>query len=144
MGHTKALFIKFVMCTAAVWFILGLFYGLDLGEILTISILLTAAAYIVGDLFILPRFGNVIATIADFGLAYFGIWIFGSMVINETISLGWASFWTAVVIAAAEVFFHIYLINHIFDEDVSRSDIRPNPAFAMEMSEETDIHKNNE
>ncbi|KAB7707217.1 DUF2512 family protein [Bacillus aerolatus] len=141
MEHTKALLIKFVMCTAAVWVILGLFYGVDFGEVLTISILLTIAAYIIGDLFILPRFGNVAATIADFGLAYFGIWIFGSMIINENISLGWASFWTAGVIAIAEIFFHNYLANRIFDEDKNEKHIRRNPAYATEMAEETDIHK---
>lgn len=142
MEHAKALLIKFVMCTAAVWVILGLFYGVDFGEILTISILLTIASYIIGDLFILPRYGNMTAAVADFGLAYIGIWMIGIVVINENISLGWASFWTAAVIASAEVLFHFYLIRRVFKEDGNENQIRmQRETFAAEMAEETDIHR---
>ncbi|KMY55349.1 hypothetical protein AC623_16565 [Bacillus sp. FJAT-27231] len=141
MEHVKALLIKFVMVTAAVWVILGLFYGVDLGEILTISTLLTIAAYIIGDLFVLPRYGNMTAAVVDFGLAYIGIWMIGSVVINENISLGWASFSTALVIASAEVLFHFYMMRRVLTQDQNRSQIQQNPAFATEMAEETDIHR---
>ncbi|GLY09399.1 YndM family protein [Pseudobacillus badius] len=141
MEHVKALLIKFVVVTAAVWVIMGAFYGIDLGEILTISILLTIAAYILGDLFVLPRYGNMTAVAVDFGLAYIGIWIIGSAVINENISLGWASFWTAAVIASAEVLFHFYLMRSVFTTGQDRSYIERDPAFSAEMAEETDIHK---
>ncbi|KKB34061.1 YndM family protein [Bacillus thermotolerans] len=141
MEHARALLIKFVMVTAAVWLVLGLFYGADFGEILTISILLTIAAYLIGDLFILPRYGNLSATVADFGLAYIGIWLIGSMIINENISLGWASFWTAAVIAIAEYFFHSYLASQGHNEENDQRTVRTEPAYTTEMAEETDIHK---
>lgn len=141
MEHTKALLIKFVAVTAAVWIIMGVFFGIDFGEILTISILVTIASYIIGDLFVLPRYGNMTAAVVDFGLAYIGIWLIGSVVINENISLGWASFSTALVIASAEVLFHFYMMRRVFTQDQNRSQIQQNPALATEMAEETDIHK---
>jgi len=113
MKHVRALIIKFLMVTLMLFIVLGLFYGVDFGEILTISLILTVGAYLIGDLFILPRFGNVAATVADFGLAFLGIWIIGDAIIDENIPLTTAALFSSVLIGIGEWFFHKYVINII-------------------------------
>ncbi|MBE3570929.1 MAG: YndM family protein [Bacillales bacterium] len=137
MEHVKALIIKFVMVLAILAFVLGLFYRVDFGEYFTISLIVTVVAYMLGDLFILPRFGNTAATISDFVLAYILIWAVGSGIINENISLGWASFWSAWIIAIGEMFFHRYMNKSVFnDEKDLRAEARRNPAYGSEFGEE--------
>lgn len=105
------------MCTAVLYLILGLFYGVSFGDILWTSVALTLAAYLIGDLIVLPAFGNLVATIADLGLAYFGIWIIGGMLYEEPIPLVSAAFLTAAVIAGGEWFFHRYMKNRVLAHD---------------------------
>jgi hypothetical protein len=136
MEHVKALIIKFVMVLAILAFVLGLFYRVDFGEYFTISLIVTVVAYMLGDLFILPRFGNTAATISDFVLAYILIWAVGSGIINENISLGWASFWSALILAIGEIFFHRYMNKSVFDDDRNHREIRRNPAYGSEFGEE--------
>lgn len=104
MEHLRSLVIKFVMITAMLAVVFGFLYGVSFGDILTISFILTITAYLVGDLLILPRFGNTAATIADFGLAYLGAWMIGAMIIEEPIRMGTASFLSAVLIAIGKSF----------------------------------------
>ncbi|MGG4040228.1 YndM family protein [Bacillus smithii] len=140
MEHVKALIIKFVMVTIILAFVLGLFYRVDFGEYFTISLIVTVVSYMLSDLFILPRFGNTAATISDFVLAYILIWAVGSGIINENISLGWASFWSALILAIAEIFFHRYINKSVFNEDQNNGrEARHNPAFSSEFGEEDEI-----
>ncbi|MDQ0216224.1 hypothetical protein J2S13_002664 [Oikeobacillus pervagus] len=146
MQHLKALLTKFIVWTIALWFILGVFFNVDFGDIVTISIILTLVSYAVGDLWILRRFGNATATVADFVLAYIGIWLIGGAIIEENISLGWASFISAVVLAVAEIFIHRYMVNNVFtDEDYTYADrkISNKPAYQTEFAEEQDIRAKN-
>ncbi|PAV27946.1 hypothetical protein CIL05_18915 [Virgibacillus profundi] len=122
MEHVKALLIKFVMCTAVLWVVLGMFYGVSFGDILTISVLLTGVSYVVGDLFLLPRFENWGATLADLGLAFMGTWYLGLFLIEGNIALGNAAIISALIIAAGEFFFHKYMANEVLTEEVIRSD----------------------
>lgn len=143
MRHFRAILYKFVMFTIVLSIILGFIYGVDFGDILTISALMTLAAYIIGDLFILPRFGNLAATLADFGLAFFGIWMLGGIYIEENIRLGVASFLSSVLITIGELFFHSYLVRNVLNENDSKqstrsrqSQYRPKPAYSTEIAEE--------
>ena len=139
MEHVKALIVKFVMTTVILAIVLGLFFRVDFGEYLSISLITTVAAYILGDLFILPRFGNTAATISDFILAYILIWAVGNGVIDEIIPLGWASFWSALIIAIGEIFFHRYMKNDVLDEEANRTDSPRDPAYSSELGEENDV-----
>ena len=69
MKHIVALLIKYTAVTAVLLVILGIFQGISIPRVLLISFL-TGAAYLIGDLFILPKYGNMIATMADFGLSF--------------------------------------------------------------------------
>lgn len=109
MKYVKAFLLKFVMVTLVLWIILGGFYDVSFGDILTTSFLLSGGAFLIGDLFILPKFGNFIATVADFGLAMLGVWLLGALLFEEGISLGTAAFLSAIAIAIGEYFYHMYL-----------------------------------
>ncbi len=138
MEHLRAILIKFVLVTAMLSIVLGFLYGVSFGDILTISIVLTIAAYLLGDMLVLPRSGNTMATLADFGLAYAITWLVGAAVIEEPIRLGVASFLSAVLISIGEVFFHRYLENNIIDDNErmeTRKELRP--SYQTEMAEES-------
>ena len=103
----KALIWKFIMVTVVLWVVLGLF-GVSFGDILLTSIVLTGVSYI-GDRIVLPRVGNVSATLADLVLSFVVIWLLGSFLYEEPIQLVAASLTSAIIITAGEFLFHLYL-----------------------------------
>ncbi|MGN7297933.1 YndM family protein [Ferdinandcohnia sp. SAFN-114] len=141
MRHFKALGIKFIVISIVLLSLFGIFRGASFGEILLMSILVTGLAYVVGDLFTLPRAGNTVATIADFGLSFFAIWILSYMFMDNTSGLITASLVAAGVIAISEVLFHAYMQNKVLNEEkhVTRTHFRPSyqTEFAEEYDEET-------
>ncbi|GAA0591014.1 YndM family protein [Virgibacillus siamensis] len=116
MDHVKALIIKFIMCTAVLWLVLGAFYGVEFGNILMLSVLLTVISYIIGDLFLLPRFENWGATLADLGITFVGIWFLGPLLFEENLQIGTAAVITAIIIAVGEYFFHKYMEREVLDD----------------------------
>jgi Protein of unknown function (DUF2512) len=115
MKFLSALILKFVMVTAILWVVLGMF-GVSFGNILFTSILLTVIS-LAGDMLVLPRIGNVVATIADFGLAFVLIWLVGSFLYEQPVRVGIAAFLSAIVIALGEFLFHMYLQNQYFTDE---------------------------
>ena len=115
MKTITALIIKFVMIVAVLWIVFGL-YGASFANILLTSVLLTGVSFI-GDMFVLPRVGNVAATIADFVLALILIWLVGTIFFEQPIQLGVATFISAIILAAGEFVFHIYLQKQIFTDE---------------------------
>lgn len=139
MEHLKAIILKFVMCTGILWIVLGLFYGVGFGEIVTISVILTVAAYAIGDLLLLRYFNNPIATAADFGLSFLVIWFLGSIIIDVPIPIVTASLISAFLLAVGEWFYHNYLENHIFQYNTGDE----RTGLATEFAEEHDVHNLN-
>ncbi|PEA29325.1 hypothetical protein COL81_22720 [Bacillus toyonensis] len=140
MKHIVALLIKYTAITAILLIILGIFQDISIPRILLISLLLTGAAYLIGDLFILPKYGNMIATIADFGLTFFGIWLLTSLFtdLDSTRNIGFSSFIAALIIGGIEVFFHIYMQKLVLHKDNELREHNPihHDKYAMEMSDE--------
>ncbi|MFZ3577267.1 YndM family protein [Virgibacillus sp. DJP39] len=137
MEHLKAIIIKFVVVTAVLFVVLSLLFGVDFGEVLLISIVLTGASYLIGDLFVLPKTSNTVATLSDLGLAFFVIWIVGGGVIEEEISLVMASIISAIGIAAGEMFFHMYMEKDVLEQEHQRESNRmPRQEFSTEFAEE--------
>lgn len=134
MKHVRALIIKFVASLALLYIILGLVYGLTFGEVFLLSVVLGVAAYLIGDRLILPRTNNVVATIADFLLAWMIIYLFANgMTVDGNV-------YRASLIAAAgtglfEIFFHRYLANNILSNDTESAGNR-NPQYQTELSDE--------
>jgi hypothetical protein len=112
MKHVKALLIKFISTLALLTIILGLFFDMAFSNIFLITLVLGIAAYLIGDLFTLPRTNNLFATLADFGLAFFIIWV---MSINLTFGDGHVlmSLLGALGVALFEYLFHRYLAKNV-------------------------------
>ncbi|PGK43415.1 hypothetical protein CN907_07845 [Bacillus anthracis] len=140
MKHFVALLIKYTAITAVLLIILSIFKGISIPKVLLISLLLTGAAYLIGDLFILPKYGNMIATMADFGLSFFGIWLLTSLFTNldVTRNIGLSSFIAALIIGGIEVFFHIYMQKLVLrnDNELREHNHIHHDKYAMEVSEE--------
>lgn len=122
MDHVKALAIKFAITAIVLYSILGIFYTATMGEIFLITVLVTGVAYVIGDLFILPRFGNLTATIADFGLCFLAVWMLSSFFFGAGTSIFAASAFAALFIAIGEAIFHIYMQSSVLDTDSSNED----------------------
>ncbi|MGD6804558.1 DUF2512 family protein [Rossellomorea vietnamensis] len=124
MEHLKALAIKFVMVTVVLGIILTGIYGVPVSDMLIVSVILTLGAYVLGDLLVFKRLNgeqkkrNVIATMADAGLAFVLLWFLGTAMFPDH-NVIMASLISAIVIAAGEWFFHKYLDNSVFNDNRS-------------------------
>jgi hypothetical protein len=112
MKHLKNLAIKFISILAVLFVILGIFYDMSFGNVLSISVVLTLASYLIGDLLILRRTNNTMAIISDFALAFLVIWLMG-----ESLTYGDSLVMPALIAAAGialfETFFHKYIARQI-------------------------------
>ena len=140
MKHIVALLIKYTAITAVLLIVLGIFQGISIPRVLLISLFLTGASYLIGDLFILPKYGNMIATMADLGLSFFGIWLLTSLFTNldATRNIGLSSFLAALIIGGIEVFFHIYMKRLVLrnDDELRNHNHIHHDKYAMEISDE--------
>lgn len=66
----------------------------------------------------LPICGNLIATVADFGLALISIWLISSYILGLSIPLVTGVLTSAVVITFGEWFFHKYLEGRVVESKV--------------------------
>ncbi len=115
MKHLTALLVKLGMVFIVLYVILGLFFGISLSNIFILSLFLTVIAYVLGDLGVLPRWGNLIATVSDFGLALLGIWLVSSYILGISIPVVTGVLTSAVLIAVGEWFFHKYLEGKVIE-----------------------------
>lgn len=108
MKTTMALLVKFVATMIAAGLAFSVLGNNPWSYTVLIAIVATAINYLVGDLMVLPSFGNTIASIGDGILAVIVALFFDlfSTVFN-TAFFNYLVF--GVVILAAEYFFHIYL-----------------------------------
>ncbi|MRG85107.1 YndM family protein [Salinibacillus xinjiangensis] len=120
MKHVKAIAIKFIACLGLLWLILGGIYGIDFGDIFMISLVLGVASYFIGDMIILPLTNNLIASLADFGLALGLIWIMSDNMTPQD-NLFTPALVSAIGVTIFEYFYHKYIANHVLHEDEKRS-----------------------
>ena len=121
MKHVYALIIKYIMVTVMLYIVLGLFYRVGFGDILFLSLIVTALIYLLGDLLVLPMGGNVMATVADFAIALVAVWLVGGFWLNYGISIV-PALYAAILIGAGEWFFHKYLVGRIVENHVNPSE----------------------
>lgn len=136
----SALGAKFLLTFAILSFVLGLIFRVNFGYVFVVSLALTFISYVIGDLFILPKTNNTIASIADFALAFAAI-SFLLVLVNENpnFPIVTAAFFASVGLAVAEFLFHrlITLNNEVDDNSEDRgksAQLREN--YAMETAEE--------
>jgi hypothetical protein len=136
MEHIKALAVKFVISVLILFIILGAFYQFAFGDILVISIAMVGIAYVIGDMLVLAKFGNIVATIGDFGLSFVTIYFMGSQLFRIDAPIFVASLITALLIAGGEWFFHKYLNKHVLSH---RPGFYARTDMMAEFAEENDL-----
>ncbi|WP_165769183.1 YndM family protein [Virgibacillus profundi] len=136
MAHLKVLGIKFIVIAILVFSLFGIIYNATLLNLFWISLLVTGISYLIGDLFILRRFGNVTATIADFGLAFLSIWLLGNLFLAEGMPVILLSLTAAFFMTCGEPLIHIYIQNQ-FSDDHQRG-FGTKKQLQTEFAEETD------
>lgn len=114
MKHLTAMTIKFVSTLVLLYVILGLFYGMSFINVFLITLVLGVMSYLVGDMLILPKTNTIIATIADFGLAFPLLWLLTLNMTYGVRTFG-ISLIAAIGLTIFEAFFHLYLKNTIID-----------------------------
>ena len=78
-------------------------------QTLITGLVLIVISYIVGDLWVLPKFGNIAAVIADFVVFVLGIWAMTEALPQFVMNS--SGYWgIALALAAGEWFFHQYLL----------------------------------
>lgn len=115
MKHVKALLVKFAIIALILELTLINLSKLSFSNILVVSLAVTILAYIIGDLLILPRTNNTIATLADIGLSLVTLILFDYIIYKAGISFMTALL-ASVIIGFGEWFYHKYIIRLIEDK----------------------------
>ncbi|MFD2627498.1 YndM family protein [Oceanobacillus kapialis] len=138
--HIKSIAIKAVATLVLLYIVLGLVYEMPFGDILFITLTLGILSYLIGDLFILPRTNNTVATLSDFGLAFALIFM-----MSEGLEPGGGWLTPALIstfgIAACEAFFHKYMARQ-FKKDHTTSNATRRMNLGTEASEELTLEDN--
>lgn|SRR5699024_6406285 len=142
MVYLKTLGIKALAIGITVFSLFGIFYNADVMNLFWISLLTTGLAFLIGDLFVLRRFGNVTASIADFPLAFLSIWLLGSLFIEASIPIATTSLMAAFFITCCEPFIHTYMIENLEEDAFEERETTPGAGelqteFAEEFDSET-------
>jgi hypothetical protein len=113
MQHGKALLIKGLLTLVVLYLVLGLGFGMSFVNVLITTLVLGAISYLVGDLGVLPKNGNMVATISDLGLTLVVVWIMGVILTGIDMgTLAGAALISAVILAVGEYFFHHYIMRN--------------------------------
>jgi hypothetical protein len=153
MRHAIALGIKYILITVVLLSVLTIFNTALPSEIVLISLIITLATYVIGDLFILPRFGNLVTTIADFVMLVPAIWLVSEFFIRATTgNILMAAIFSSVFIAIGEALFHAYMENRVltrhqdevkyFNENVAANRLRTEFAEEQDMDDIKNMDKN--
>lgn len=127
MRHVEAFIMKYALTFVVLFIVLGLAYGVQVGDIALISLAVSVLGFI-GDLVIYPRTSNKIATGGDLVLAFVVVWLLGlALIENPDFSVAMAALYSAVLIAAGEWFFHIYLTKRVFEKKETSHTLKNEP-----------------
>jgi len=143
MKHVKALSIKFLIIGTVIFSILSMFETASILNMFGLTVVLSVLTYVVGDLFILPRFGNVIATIADFGLVAITSWLFAELFIGIGAPNPVAALSVSFFITISEMFFHAYMQERVFVKVKDENKVVPFPTNRLmtEFAKENEVHQ---
>lgn len=109
MKNVTNLIIKYIAVFVIMALLLPVFGRTTWTQMLIIALVLTILAYVADDMWILPKFGSVVAVLADLGLAALVLWGMSEALPQFTISN--QGIWlTATVIGIVEAVFHWYLL----------------------------------
>lgn len=107
VNHGRSLLIKAILIFPVLWIVLTVFNGVSFWHSTILGVALLLISYL-GDLMILPRVGNMTATIGDLALGFIVLWG-GLNLLGYSESLGEA-FLAGAIISVGEYFFHSWLL----------------------------------
>lgn len=107
MGHFKTLSFKILLNGLPLFLIMLLLGRLSWITAIILTLAVIVAAYIIGDLVILPETGNFTATVMDGGLAFFILW--ASRYLGAPVNFLTIALCTVVVVMAEGLVYHPYL-----------------------------------
>jgi len=138
MLHLKTLGIKFIVTSIVVLSFFSIFNYAVFDNMILISSLTTIITYLIGDMLILRRFGNVAASIADFGLAFLLYWSMSSFFFGASPAITLTSLAAAFFTTVAEPFIHEYIRGQKYSTD-RELDFETVNQLQTEFGEEGDI-----
>ena len=109
MKHLKALVVKALFIWAILWITLTGIYNVSFMDSTIVGVIIVVMIYVLGDLVILRKIGNIAATIADAGASALILWLYPTSM-NYTTDLWMMVLVPAVLIGLAEWFFHKWLL----------------------------------
>jgi hypothetical protein len=115
MKHVVAIILKSIIVVVILEIYMLLATALVFWQALVLALVVTVAAYVLGDIVILARSNNTIATICDIVLAFLVIFLFryasgyaGISIVDAIVC--------AVLIGIAEWFFHKYMAAKVLED----------------------------
>ncbi len=105
---TVALLAKLGVTFVAAWLTLGFMDNNTIGLILLTAIIGTILNYLLGDLLVLPKLGNIIASLGDAVMGAFVAYLISVFFPTFKISSNSLLIFAALI-GVAEYFFHMYL-----------------------------------
>ncbi|WP_026700001.1 DUF2512 family protein [Salibacterium aidingense] len=116
MNHLIALGIKAGLTFVVLLIILSLAGGYPFWNMVGLTLIVTGAAYVIGDLLILKATNNTVSTLADIGLCTLVIWLVGPFILNESVPF-FLALLSGIIIGAGEWFFHKYVVNSVISKN---------------------------
>ena len=109
MKNLTNLIIKSILVLAILFILIPIFGRSTWTQIIITGLTVVVLSYLTGDMWILPKYGNLVAALADLGVGALVVWAMSRALPQFILST--AGIWTiAVVLAAGEWFFHLYLL----------------------------------
>lgn len=104
-----ALLVKFIMTFVFAGFAFALINQNAWGWIFLAALAATALNYLIGDLWVLPKYGNIVASVGDGIIGALTVWVLDLLIPAFNTSFA-ALLVFAVLIVIGEYFFHQYLL----------------------------------
>ncbi|UOQ44185.1 YndM family protein [Halobacillus salinarum] len=121
MEYVKVIALKFIISFSILYLILGIAFDTVLGNVFLITLVLSIVSFAIGDLLILPRTNNTVATVADFFFGFVVIYLM-SAALSTGLNLFIPALFSAIVIAVFEMMFHKYAADQLdFDDSMDQS-----------------------
>jgi hypothetical protein len=106
----SSLIFKLLLVFIAGWLAFGFMYINDLGWIVLLAFIVTIINYVIGDLILLRKAGNVIAAITDGIIAGLTAYVLDILVVRFDTNFVTILIFSAIIVVA-EYFFHQYLVS---------------------------------
>ncbi|MFC6463773.1 DUF2512 family protein [Marinilactibacillus sp. GCM10026970] len=118
MKHLKAIVIKSIAIILISWIVLSLIWNIPLMHAVIGGAIVSLMIYVIGDLLVLRKIGNIVATVVDMGGALAILWGYLYLALGESYFL--ESLVASAGIAIFEWFFHSWLLkSHVVPDERS-------------------------